>query len=275
MRLTYGEMDFDDSTFSKFVGRTLLLVLIKEKVPEVLESLYNDVYPEYKRLRDEIEEAKVDSDKWKKRYKQYGDRVMIARNEKEIIDSVKNWDDIGEGFFYPDLVPLKEKLEKWAMQYNIRYKWIFEKALYTLDKWYRFPTLEKRKEWSFGGIAFWNIQLPYFEFTEKFTWDILFETEGKFKERVRGKFEECLERYVEECKKIAEEKGLKKAKIKRRRSSGDPTLHFKWFIDYRILRKDFGEIAEEFQNQDPEGEIEISEDAIRKAIKEIEELLKD
>ncbi|HBT48963.1 MAG: hypothetical protein XD49_1895 [Caldanaerobacter subterraneus] len=275
MRLTWGEMDFGDNTISKFEARTLLLDLIKEKVPEVLESLYNDVYPEYKRLRNEIEEAKTSSDKWRERYKRYGDRVIIAWNEKQIRDSVKNWDDIGVDFFYPDLVPLKEKLEKWAMQYNIRYNWIFEKALDTLDKWYQFPTLKKRKEWSYGGIAFWSIQLPYFEFTEKFTWDIFFETEGNFKERVREKFEECLERYVEECKKIAKEKGLKKAKIKRRRSSNDPTLHFKWFIDYRILGKDFGEIAEEFQNQDPQGKVEISEDAIRKSVKEVEELLGD
>lgn len=58
MNLAYGEMEPQDNIISKRKCTKYIFEYYKKEMPEILHTLYNNVYSIYKQLIIEIEEAK-------------------------------------------------------------------------------------------------------------------------------------------------------------------------------------------------------------------------
>lgn len=235
MNLAYGEMEPQDNIISKENARNIFLNTIKKEMPEILHTLYNNVYPIYKQLIIEIEEAKKTQTNYISRLNKYKNKknefTILAWDDRNIEDTISYYINELTDEFYPDLIPLRDELIKWAERYNINCSWILETAIETMRYWYQLSPYvgsEIYEEWQYRGVVFWGLDLPLFEFPEKFKWDIAFETEKQFKEKVQAKFNEYLNKYIEKCKMEAQEKNYTKGIEKRQ------VEHFEWFVLYQI-----------------------------------------
>jgi hypothetical protein len=245
MNLAYGEMEPQDNIISKENARNIFLNTIKKEMPEILHTLYNNVYPIYRQLIIEIEEAKKVQTNYISRLNKYKNKknefTILAWNDKDIEDAINHYINELTDEFYPDLIPLKDELIKWAERYNINCSWILETAIETMGHWYRLSPYVGNKiyeEWQYRGVVFWGLDLPLFEFPEKFKWDIAFETEKQFKEKVRTKFNEYLNKYIEKCRIKAQEMNYTKSIEKRQ------VEHFEWFVLYQIKGWELPKITE-------------------------------
>lgn len=206
------------------------MLAIEDDTPEVLESLYGDVFP-------------LCSSHWtyERQYKQEKGLTFI--------DKALEYHNAG--------VVLREygtALVSWLKRWNLTEGWLMDMATATLRNWRNvqdvpdFPYLANRNldrlEWHLemynrrpnGHLRF---EFDYFRCYPQ-SWDPFVETRKQFKDRFMERFEQQLDAYLDKVDGMAVAQGAVPTPEKRKLE------HFVWTVLYQVLGLSYKQIADRY-----------------------------
>ncbi|GAB4253161.1 MAG: hypothetical protein Kow00122_11020 [Thermoleophilia bacterium] len=168
--------------------------------------------------------------------------------------------------WYPDLLPLREALERWAGRFHLAADWVYDNALLQLDTWHMArakPTtrgacdpFRKPLKWMalMGGAWFEPDTEPLrFVFA---AWAPTSEKRAQYKARARAAFEEALEEYL----------GAAEAQFRGTPGFAHTTRatalrnHFAWAVRYQVLEESYAVIG---------GAVGVHHQGVRDAVHDI------
>jgi hypothetical protein len=151
-----------DKNISIANARGLFLAAVEAIAPEVIEWLYKDVFPYFKISYQEISDSYSLDGKIKTFTEKLGSRVLLAKHMNDLL----SWSgyEVATDDIYPDLLPLKKKIDKWIDKYYLQSEdnWIQRQALETMHLWAMHGDIDDiRNEWvSSSGGECWPHQKP-------------------------------------------------------------------------------------------------------------------
>ncbi len=211
-----SEPDLDPNTQR---DRSEFLRAIRDVAPKVLQSLWENVLPAYRKVR--------------------------SRG-----GGLRNWSFLVKVKRGPDR-DLRDRLDMWSTVNNLSDEWLKNVALSTCEQWdvaiwsHRFDTIPKSappglalepldwwEPWKLGfGIFTSPLEdAPVLTLDVDDRWDPLLEHREAFRKRVYEIISGQLYDYLNRVERRAEEKGLRRAKPK------SAPEHFKWLAQYVVHR---------------------------------------
>jgi hypothetical protein len=219
-RLTFfGEYVSPDTEVSEEVyrARLELMKIVKPTVPEFLMRLSAEVFPLYEQLAN----AEYDFES-----------ILWTRHSPYAL--------LGEDG------GLKAALSKWATEFNAEAAWLMDGALRTLRGWHVAPDCRESLSWDTQHLHSGTCVIgETFEFRCR-GWEVGGVTWPDYNESLRRLFEVKLLEYETKTRKLAESKGLVRA---RRQYSPD---NLKWFVLFQFGGKSSVEIANHLAMDDDE-----------------------
>ncbi len=229
MKLSNGEFSKDEKT----TARNMFFRSIQEEAPHVISSIESDLYPQYVKAFPE-HDAK---------------RYLHVKNNHS-----------------PEAHMFYNALNSWCKKYGLEHVWAMDRIIFILSSWdkkyierengERLPRRGRIHSLP-GNENIDNISEIKPIIPELEPWNAWFEKEEEFRQRVEG--------YIEKVKGIYREANWNEPLIKRDRGAG-PLIHIRWLVQKLFLGKEVEDIAQEYMDSDPSGELEISNDAVRKAL---------
>lgn len=225
-----GLGEVTNSELQKADARHAFLCAIESEAPEVLETLLNDVFPVYAAICDQ------------------------------------------KPLFWRVCPPeVKMALANWGKRFNLDFVWIYEHALDTMELWKLCPVITENRPLNWPVFNLWPAWFSpgggVFSFNT--FWDPVEEGRKEVIRRIQKEFEEQLQVFMDETEAQYKTAGWIKTKVKRKRISEDPLLHFRWAVRRIVQRWKYSEILEFYH---PEGD--ITEDAVKHAVKDVLNLIR-
>lgn len=154
-----------------------------------------------------------------------------------------------------DIDMLIERIQEWQKEFNLMDDWFRDVALCTLQDGsdWRQPSYRPRS-FRYRGSA--DLKLDY-------DFNLAWHTESEIIDRLLLTLRPQVSEIVQGALNNELEKGVKRTRSKRNRS-GTVTLHYEWLARYVVRKEPFRRI----QIRTNESGIDVSEDAIEKAVKD-------
>jgi hypothetical protein len=238
---------FPRTDIPRAVARRHFLIAIEDKVPEVLETLYHDVFP-------------LCSSHWSY-MEQWEQEMGLLYVDK----ALEYYDAGGLPTAYGNA------LVSWLKHWNFTEDWLMDAATGTLQNWRNvkdvpgFPYLGDRTldrlEWHLqmydrtpnGSLRF---DLTSFRYYPQ-SWDPFVETRKQFKDRFMERLEKHLDAYLDKVDSIAIAQGALPTPEKRNLE------HFAWTVLYQALGLSYQQIADRYA-EGGDLDKESVRDAVRK-----------
>ena len=178
----------------------------------------------------------------------------------------KKYPSLKEISNYHNGIKLHELLIKWCQDWHINEIWMVENALITLFSWFDKPDLADQ-------IYFYNNPIKLKEAIGRSIQrkllmenDPEYPTPGKYEPFFnisRKKYTQLLPSYMDNVEKMHEKYGFKKTIVKK----SNPQRHFRWLVQYQLLRWKPEQIIYNYGNED------LSNDSVKKEIRRIASLI--
>jgi hypothetical protein len=152
-------------------------------------------------------------------------------------------------------------LVEWSKHNNLHKEWAMDRLVFILSTW-------KIKQGIIhilpGNEANDDTHKSIPLLAELKAWEAWIETEEEFRASVDAYIEETILAYIQA--------GWERRLVKRDRGGG-PLSHLSWLVKNLFVDHTIADIANDYMTADPDGNTEISEDAIRKALRNTREIL--
>lgn len=217
MKLTNTDLEPADKRISTAKNRNLFLSAIEKISPELIENLYSQVFPVYKKAREKgwnpVEFEEIEFDAWGP---DVDDRFIARRNLKAaLLEWAERWNI------------------KWAKE-NVLADWIFDQALGTLYLW----AIGYKNKRGWGIYQGWSACFPIWVNEQLFVfrhngWPIDVKPWETFEKEIRAAFEKQLKEYRERLVRLAKTRGWS-AETPEIRKPESYIRRFEWLVLYQI-----------------------------------------
>lgn len=242
-RLSFSELAIPGE--DRLVARYKLLISIRENAPEVFRGLkgFVDIFGVLERDLEKF----IGKNKW---------------FTLEDLDNITHQVKIAK--------ELKNSLILWAEKWNLNEDWFLSTAVHTIVSWNFNPDLEN------DLIVFpADIQDFFKRRSQEIIKIGLHESYPKNPPmyfnpgiEIKNEFLENINNNICKIEDIFLDNGWVVTKSKRDRGGGIQN-HFDWFVRYQIQNQSYKNIAQAYHDSDPNGEIDISEAGVRKAVQRV------
>lgn len=241
-RLSFGEFAMPGE--DRLIARYKFLISIREIAPEVFADLKVFV-DRYSRLMPVLSEFSREN---KKQWFTFQDLDNITHDVEMAVE-------------------FKSNLVEWAIKWNIKEDWFLFTAFHIIISWYINPEImvdlivhpsEHQEYFNRRNKELKKIgQHPEFPIAPPKPYNPAAVSKKEY-------FEEH-NNYIDTIDKIFLDNGWLDTKNKRNRGGGIQK-HFDWVVKYQIKNMSYKEIAQEYADSDPNGEIDISDKGVKIAV---------
>lgn len=159
---------------------------------------------------------------------------------------------------------LLAKIDDWRSEWNLDAPWVTDVALATLD-WNRDLQTHlpiSRPQWHQGSfhVVHWPRRRTF-----EYGCNLGIERRAEAEARIMDEFRSRLRMDLDAMEAEIQAAGGRRTFDLRRRE-GPVERAYDWVVRYQVKREDYGEIAAEYHADDPNGDRDITDDGIRKAV---------